>query len=304
MKEFEIIEQKDLIVETNYDDVRASILETLKKYKNLVVSEDTYQDAKAQLKEIAGIRNKIDAFRKEKKKELSRPIEEFEEKCRLLIAMTAEAEEPIKKGVDFFDEKRRDEKRKTAESLIAKAIEENGLIEKYAAKFTVRKEWTNLTASETDVRMEIQTEAEILLKDQNAERDAIELIGDAVIDANKMIGQDVITLSPYLKQLEYGASVAEIVKQINGQRDEIINAQKPVEPETSADDVPEPELEVVAPAPTADVESAIPKRMWARLYISGTKDDLVKIHEFLTRGNEIGEFSKSFEFTVEGQGNE
>ena len=301
MKEFEIVEQKDLVLKTNFEEVKASLLEALQKYKNLVVSEDTYQDAKAQQKEIAGLRNKIDAFRKDKKKELSKPIEEFEEKCRLLIALIQEVEEPIKKGIDFFDDKRRAAKRETAERLIAEAIEENGLIEKYAEKLTVDPKWTNLTATESEVKLAIWMEAEALLKDQNAERDAIEIVGNAVIDANKMIGQDVITLSPYLKQLEYGASAAEIVKQINGHRDEIIkNSLKPVEPETPTEDVRAPEPEENAPTTTTDVESAIPERMWARLYISGTQKDLGKIHDFLIQGD----FSASFEFVVEGQGDE
>ena len=58
------------------------------------------------------MRIKIDTYRKDKKKELSKPIAVFEDQCKDLISLIEKAEQPIKDGIKVFDDEK---KRREAE---------------------------------------------------------------------------------------------------------------------------------------------------------------------------------------------
>ena len=69
---------------------------------------------KSTQRELAGVRNKIDTYRKDKKKIFSKPIADFENQCKELISLVEKAEQPIKDGIKVFDDLKREEKRKQA----------------------------------------------------------------------------------------------------------------------------------------------------------------------------------------------
>jgi len=134
----EIVLNKQLpIINMNFEEVKASLIETTEKYKGIIVTEEGLKDCKATQKELAGVRNKIDDYRKAIKREMEKPIKEFEGQCKELIGLVEEAEKPIKDGILIFDNKRRDEKKLKALELINECVQALGLEEKYASRLTV-----------------------------------------------------------------------------------------------------------------------------------------------------------------------
>jgi len=84
----EIVLNKQLpIINMNYEEVKASLIETTEKYKGIVVTEEGLKDCKATQKELAGVRNKIDDYRKAIKREMEKPIKSFEGQCKELIGL-------------------------------------------------------------------------------------------------------------------------------------------------------------------------------------------------------------------------
>ena len=66
------------VIVINYETLKAELEKFLADYTGIVVTEDTLAGCKAAQKELASLRVKIDTYRKDKKKELEKPIKNFE----------------------------------------------------------------------------------------------------------------------------------------------------------------------------------------------------------------------------------
>ncbi|WP_405379363.1 DUF1351 domain-containing protein, partial [Phascolarctobacterium sp.] len=140
------------IIVINYETLKAELEKSLEEYKGLIVTEDTLAGCKAAQKELASLRVKIDTYRKDKKKELEKPIKSFEAQCKELISLVERVELPIKDGIQVFDDQKRAEKRQQAQTIAAEVAAASGLNEKYTAKLDVLDKYTNLTATAKAVR--------------------------------------------------------------------------------------------------------------------------------------------------------
>ena len=108
----ELLTTKEIkpVIEINYEDLKNELSSQLKKYENIVVTTDTLKDCKSTQKSLAGLKRKVDDYRKAKKKELSAPIIDFENQCKELVLMIESVEKPIKEGIAVFDDKKKEEK--------------------------------------------------------------------------------------------------------------------------------------------------------------------------------------------------
>ena len=157
------------VIQINFEELKENLTASLKKYKNMVVTAETLPACKAQKKELASLRTKVDNYRKTKKKELSEPITAFEAQCKELIALISDAEKPLEEGIQVFDDKKRDAKRNFAQGAILEVVKELGLTEKYAIQLTVLDKYCNLTAKEIDVRNDIEQRGLVLQGEQKKE---------------------------------------------------------------------------------------------------------------------------------------
>ena len=164
------------VIKSNFEEVKTSLTETIAKYTGIVVTEEGLQDCKATQKKLAALRTKIDDFRKTVKKDMEVPIKEFEGQCKELIRLITEAEQPIKDGISIFDNKRREEKRSKVLELIKESVIEHQLSEKYAARLDVLDKYLNLSGSVKSVREDIEQRALSLLKEQEDEIKAKEML--------------------------------------------------------------------------------------------------------------------------------
>ena len=84
--EFKVEKEIVPVIQINFEELKGHLTNLLNDYKGLVVTEGNLQTCKAKQKELASTRIKIDNYRKEKKKELSKPITFFEAQCKDLIS--------------------------------------------------------------------------------------------------------------------------------------------------------------------------------------------------------------------------
>jgi hypothetical protein len=229
-----VIKQESPVIEINFEEIKKSLTESIAEYKALVVTEQTLPICKAKQRELAGIRNSIDEERLRIKKEMAKPIDAFEVKCKQLVKLVEEAEQPLKDGIKVFDDMKRDEKRNVAEGIIKAVIEEHGLTEKYAKQRPVSDKYTLLGAKVSEVKDDVEQRAFLLLEQQNKEKEMLELIQDAIDTANKTIKKQV-DISSVQWMINRGMSTREIIQSINSLAKQIWDAENPPAPQPESE---------------------------------------------------------------------
>lgn len=265
------------IIATNYETIKAELLTMLDNYKGLVVTEETLAGGKAAQKELASLRVKIDTFRKDRKKELEKPIKNFEAQCKELIALVDTVEQPIKEGIKVFDDQKREEKRQQALELIAEVAAEQGLNEKYTAQLTVIDKYTNLTATKKAVREDLETRAFALSVEQAREAERLEIINSVIDSENSRLSMK-LNISMYSYDINAGVPTNEIIKKIKAQAAAVYEAEnKPTEPAKEQPTETQPQAE--NPPETAQAQPE--KQYTATLQMYGTLEELRAVSAFI-----------------------
>lgn len=239
MLDFEIKKEVLPVIAINFDEMKAALSEKMEQYKGIIVTEEGLSTCKTDQKQLAGLRNKIDTFRKDKKKEMSEPIAQFESQCKELISLVEKSEKPIKEGIKVFDDKKREEKRQKALELIQESVQAHELNEKYASKLTVLDKYTNLSASVKSIKEDIEQRVYALVQEKAKEEETIQVIKTTIENVNKEINTP-IKYEDFKNLVERGYSVPEIINRINQMAEKIKLAENPPK-----------EPEVITPQPTA-----------------------------------------------------
>lgn len=282
----DIVLNKELpVIHMNFEEVKASLIETMEKYKGIVVTEEGLKDCKATQKELAGLRNNIDTYRKTIKKEMKKPIDDFESQCKELISLVEEAEKPIKNGIVIFDNKRREEKRVKALELISECVQAYGLEEKYAARLTVLDKYLNLNGSVKSVREDIELRASGLKNEQDMEKAKIQMLKDAIettVDSVNTTIKTPLKYEDFQKYINYGWDAARIIKEINEKANLIREAEKPkeeVKPVQIVQDVVE-NKSVESETPKV-VQPQEEKLFFVDIKVIHNKEQIEKLSQFL-----------------------
>lgn len=220
------------VITMNFNEIKANLTENVEKYKGLIVTEESLKDCKATQKDLAGLRNKLDGYRKDVKKEMEKPIKEFEGKCKELINLIEEVEKPIKLGITEFDNKRREEKKDKALEIINEAIENYKLEEKYSRELIILDKYLNLSASQKSVVEDIEQRAALLKQQQNADKAKAEMLKATIETTLEAINKTIKTPLEYKdfeRYIECGWDIARIVREINNQAELVRKAEQPKE---------------------------------------------------------------------------
>jgi hypothetical protein len=160
MKDLQIISKQMPSVTANFDEVKEALLGEIEQYRGLVVTEDTLKGCKQTQKDIARIRKGIDSYRKTIKKELTQPIKDFEDKCKGLIALVSDVEEPIKEGLAKFEQDRINDKKKKINLIIIEKLTELGISETHLKDIEIDKSWTNATKTVKSIRENVKMQCQ------------------------------------------------------------------------------------------------------------------------------------------------
>ncbi|KYL03910.1 DUF1351 domain-containing protein [Fusobacterium necrophorum] len=157
------------IIEFNFNEIKTSLEEYSEKYVGLVVTEENIKEMTDAKNELGKIEKSIDSYRLEQKKEMEKPIKEFEAKCKELIEVVKKVSIPIREQLNSFEEKRKTEKEKEVKKIIEKIIEKFGLDETYAFQLTIVPKYLNKGQKEKDTIEELEQRAMLLKKSQEQE---------------------------------------------------------------------------------------------------------------------------------------
>lgn len=274
------------VITINFEELKKAMEQLLMDYTGLVVTEDTLSACKSAQKELAGLRTKIDTYRKEKKKEAEKPIKAFEEQCKTLIKLVEQVEAPIKDGIKVYDDQKREEKRVAAEEIIANVAIANGLKEKYRAQLTVLDKYMNLTAKKKDVQEDVETRAFALKVEQDREEELLNIIQMEIDSQNSRIKTSKLTMQDFSYMINRGTETAVILNAIKAQGQKIYDAEnmpkeepKPVVEESKEEEKPS----TVTEEPKA--EQATPKMFTVTVKMVGTAGEMSSVAQFLKSNN-------------------
>ena len=214
----------------NFQEIQTILDARLDLYRNLVVTEDSLQGSKNAKKELVSFRNGLDEFRKEKKAEALKPINEFDNQIHALIEKVEEVEKPLDASLDVYAEKERQRKRDLAEQCFAEETKKLGLRPEYASQFELKKGYTNVTTSLKSIREDVKAQAEALKLRQDAHDQNISLVKETVEAEN---GRLKVKLDPaeFLDEFERTDDVLGTIRKIKKRAENIFQQEKKLEEE-------------------------------------------------------------------------
>lgn len=286
--DFEVREFKEPVIKINYEELKAAIENQLEDYKGLVVTEDTLSGCKAAQKELAGLRNKIDTYRKDKKKEAEKPIKAFEEQCKTLISLVEQVEAPIKEGIKVYDDLKREEKRVAAEEIIANVAIETGLNEKYRSKLTVLDKYMNLTAKKKDVQDDVESRAFALKVEQDREQERLDIIQSIIDGENSRINTAKLSIQDFAYMINRGMETTAIINAIKAQGQKIYDAENAPKEEPKTEPVTEVQKEEEKQETMVEEpeKEQIPQKQFTvTVKMVGSADEMKMVSQFLKSNN-------------------
>ena len=277
----------------NNEEVKTQLSSKLESMKNLVVTEENLKESQSLQKDLASLRIQIDSQRKRIKKELQKPVDEFDAACKELLAIVAEVEHPLKRQIEAFEESDRAARADRIKDKIAVKQAKWNLPEKYFLQVSVKDKWLNKTAKDKDIDAELDEMFSALAAKAEGEKNDKEAIVKSC-EVQSVGLYTAISHELFISQYELGIPLSAIIAKI-GEEAERRKAEelRRAEEAHSADEVEEAEVaEVSGPVESFQSEKEIEERDYpcAReeesvvrciLEISGTRTQLGKLKEYM-----------------------
>ena len=116
--ELKVEEIKSLApIQFNYEDIKKWVIEKAKEYKSVVYTEETITAAKSDRATLNKVAKAINDEKIRIKKEVLKPFEDFENKCKELQGIITDASSSIDAQVKAFEEKEQNEKKEQIKAL-------------------------------------------------------------------------------------------------------------------------------------------------------------------------------------------
>lgn len=139
---------------SNIDELKSVLEVSLKKYQNLVVTEDGIKDAKEDRANLNKLKKSISDERITQKKMFLAPFEEFETKCKEVEKLINDTSSSIDVQIKAFDEAEKEAKRKEIEDIYILNIGDYSKLIPLAKIYDSK--WENKTFKLKDVEVAIK----------------------------------------------------------------------------------------------------------------------------------------------------
>jgi len=205
------------VIGFNYDEIKSELVRLTEKHKGLIVTEETLKSSKSIQRELASLRKQIDTYRKDIKREVKKPIDVFEDKCKELIGVVLVVETPIKDSLIVFEEQRKENQQVWVNDIVQEMIEKYKLGEKYSCRIVKEERFLNASITEEEVVGNIESQAKLLNAEKEGEIQKIETLRTFLTTTNKNLNL-ITPLVPhdfgYLIQNRQIIDLPEVLRQI------------------------------------------------------------------------------------------
>lgn len=261
-------------IKFNYEEIKNWVIEKSKEYKSIVYTEDTIENAKTDRATLNKVTKAINDEKIRLKKEVLKPFEDFEKKCKELKGIMSEATNSIDSQIKTFEEKEQNKKREQIKEIFNVYIGDFKDLISFEAIFNSR--WLNKTYSIKNIEEEIK---HIVVKTNNDFEVIDGQIKDEVI--NKQVKayyfKNIAEPTVLGNSLQEGLKIVEANKKL-----EEFKKQQEIKQENK-NEIKTEEVKVntekVAIRENQETIETIDFRVWV------TKEQKMKLREFLIQNN-------------------
>lgn len=215
-----IVKQQLPVITTNFDLVKAELEESIKKYKGMVVTEETLKSCKADQIMLGKMEKKIDEYRITTKRVAEEPIKEFEDNCNTLKSVISNAKIPLKANIQVFDDAEKEKKKLIAIEHINKTITDLVLNDKYSIRLTVLDTYGNVSMSIKKLKEDIEKRGYLLQQEQQQEAENLQIIKDTIENCNKNIDAK-LDIQDFQMMINANETISIILHTINERAERI-----------------------------------------------------------------------------------
>lgn len=140
----------------NFEMLKKEMISKLDYYNNLVVSDDSLKEAKADKTKLNALVKAIEDKRKEYKRLCLEPYEDYERKCKELVSLIQQPINSIDSQIKSFDEIELKNKYAAIESIYNNAIGE--LRNVVSLESILPPKWKNKTCSLSEIKFAIESD--------------------------------------------------------------------------------------------------------------------------------------------------
>lgn len=259
------------VIEFNFAELKQEITSKAELYKNMVYTDDSIKEAKADKATLNKFITALEDKRKEVKKQCLQPYEEFEKQIKELVAIVDEPVKLIDQQVKNYEEKKKADKLEKIKEFWESVEHPEWLT---CGKIFDQK-WLNATTSMKKVQESITERLKQICSDMDTLNSLPEFAFEAVeeykqsLDVNRAIaeGQRLADIQRRKQEAEAAKAVeeerkaAEAEKQQAAQHDPVVTEEK-----TPPQPVEEPQTEAAA--------------SWIRFEACMTVDQAMKLKQF------------------------
>ncbi len=258
---------------SNIDELKSVLEVSLKKYQNLVVTEDAISDAKSDRANLNKLKKSIADERIAQKKLFLAPFEEFETKCKEVEKLINDTSSSIDVQIKAFDEMEKEAKRKEIDGIYAKNIGDYSKLIPLAKIYDSK--WENKTFKLKDVEdaiKYIKESADIHLKQ-------IEELGSEFTQQLKDKYFETLDITSVLVENTRLIQQKKYLEELKAKEEaEALKRKEIVEMPTMAEVIEEPTEEAIEVVETAEMVEMVFK-------VICTKEQLNKLGEYMRNNN-------------------
>lgn len=134
----------------NYEGLKAWATDVTAKYTDLVVTEESVPDIKKDMARINATRAALEEARKKAVKNVSAPIEAFQQQAREITGIFTRAYAALSEQVKEIEARQREDRKTSVQAMIAEAFAARPALAPF--DISIRDEWLNVRASKKGIR--------------------------------------------------------------------------------------------------------------------------------------------------------
>ena len=176
----------------NFAEIKTGLQAAISKYTGLVVTDENLPAMEKTQREIAGLRGRVDRFRKETKQKLSEPAVLFEGEVKELLDIIANAEAPLAEQLKAYEIKRQAARELVLGVFAQKTAAGMGLRPENNT-YKVPSKLTNRSTTDAAALAEVAADIDLLVEKQTRD--------DAALEESRRKDKEAIELQKQLDEM-------------------------------------------------------------------------------------------------------
>lgn len=223
-------------VEHNLDQLKEYAINLNEFYKKVIITSSDIKEAEAEKAKLNRLVEQVKRLRIDKVKEYKQPAEDFEKTAKEIEAILGDASDTIKTSLDIFENKRIEEKKKNIITPILNNAISQAFVKGYLIdinRIIENPKWYNKTFKDEDIENDIQTQIDIIIREEDELNQGIEIIRSNI----KMANNSNLNLAMYIERFKHSRDLTSVLNDISRDNNNNVSHETLKEQQMTIDDI-------------------------------------------------------------------